>query len=102
MKTDAEKKGWRAFLVLTVVCVAALVSGCDIGESGHDAGVAGRDDTSRHVYNMIDGTPNVTAFCSFGNLVYIGSRSGSGSGFATVVEDAHQCKGVADGGQPHA
>lgn len=86
-----------------LVGLALAVTACDSGsETGHDAGVAkGRDDTPKHVYNMPKGVPNVTAFCSFGNLVYEGSRAGSGAGFITVVEDAHQCKGVADGGVPH-
>lgn len=100
-----DLRAWATLLLLFGVIVGGgvLLAGCDSGaETGHDAGVAKRDDQKRHVYNMPRGVPNITAFCSFGNLVYEGSRSGSGGGFATVLADARQCKGVPDGGQPHA
>lgn len=90
-------------ITVAVVALGGILAGCDSGqETGHDAGVAKRDDQKRHVYNMPKGVPNITAFCSFGNLVYEGSRSGSGGGFVAVVVKAPQCSGVADGGQPHA
>lgn len=93
----------NASIALAIATLGIAATACDSGsEAGHDAGVKGRDDTPRHVYNMPHGVPNVTAFCSFGNLVYEGSRSGSGAGFITVVPGAPQCKGVADGGVPHA
>ena len=94
-----NRKGIASALALGLIAVTA--AGCDLGESGHDAGVAGRDDTSRHVYNMIDGTPNITAFCSFGNLIYVSSRN-NGGGFLTAIAKAPQCEGVKDGGEPHA
>lgn len=86
---------------ITVGAVALVATGCDVGESGHDAGVKDRNDVSRHVYNMPDGTPNITAFCSYGNLVYISSRN-NGGGFIVVENDSAKCTGVDDGGVPHA